>query len=222
MRDYLDFPFEIKASDVTEAGIFKGYASVFGGKADAYGDVIVEGAFKDTLAAGGRNGTGIAMCWQHDVHRPIGTWTSLVEDKKGLKVEGKLTMKSAFVRDEVYPLLCDGAIKGLSIGYDLRGGIAEWDEEKKTRYLKKVNLWEISPVTFPAQTRAGVQTIKAIEEARTERELEEALREAGLSRGSALYVVKLCRGGLRESAKRASLVDVLPKLREINNQLRAG
>ena len=56
---YIDVPFELKADDIEESGIFKGYGSVFGNK-DSHWDVVMPGAFTKTLLAGGRNKTGIA------------------------------------------------------------------------------------------------------------------------------------------------------------------
>ncbi|MCK5606772.1 HK97 family phage prohead protease, partial [Candidatus Pacearchaeota archaeon] len=60
--------------DGDEAGVFTGYGSTFGGKPDSYGDIVVAGAFRNTLAKGGRNGNGVAMLWQHEMHNPIGIW----------------------------------------------------------------------------------------------------------------------------------------------------
>ena len=136
-KQFLDMPFEIKAEDVEESGLFKGYAATFGGKPDAHGDIVLPGAFTKTLAKGGRNRTGIAMLWQHRTDEPIGTWPELVEDKKGLKVTGQL-IREVPTGDKVYYLLKKGAVKHLSMGYDTI--IDEMDNKKKVRYLKEVDL----------------------------------------------------------------------------------
>lgn len=204
MKNYLikEFPLEIKAEDITEEGIFMGYASTFGGKPDSYGDVIRQGAFKETLKKGGRNGTGIALLWQHDSSKPIGIWTEIVENSRGLKVTGKLNLDVQLGK-EAYSLMKMGAVKGLSIGFtpaiDDKGELLEdayeWDSKKRIRYLNKVDLWEISTVTFPANTRANVTDVKnAIENAKDERELEDALREVGgLSLSASKYIVGLIK-----------------------------
>jgi hypothetical protein len=70
----------------------------------------------------------------------------------------------------------------------------EWVEKangQSIRYLKKLDLWEISPVTFPANTRATITTVKDFEGCATERELEGKLRDAGLSRKAAEYIISL-------------------------------
>lgn len=191
-----DFSAEIKAEDIDDKGAFKGYASTFGGKPDLGGDVVVSGAFKRTLSQGGLAGFGIAMLYQHQMDKPIGTWTVIQEDKKGLRVEGQLITKS-FYGGESYELMKAGAIKGLSIGYRIPEGGSEYDEKKRIRYLKDIDLYEISPVTIPMNTRAQINQIKGILDAKTERELERALRDAGLSHKAALYIVSLSKKELK-------------------------
>jgi HK97 family phage prohead protease len=199
---------EVKADDISETGFFKAWGSTFGGKPDAHGDVVVKGAFKDTIAAGGRNGNGIAMLYQHNAREPIGVWTKLEEREKGLYVEGELILDVQRAK-ETYVLMRKGALKGLSIGYDfprLANGMRDpdsWETIEKgdsyVRYLKKLDLWEISPVTFPANIRANVITVKDFEDCKTEREWERVLRESGLSRSATQFIVKHIKPSLRES-----------------------
>ena len=222
---YLDFPFEVKAADIKEDGSFRGYASLFNRKPDAYGDIVSKGAFLDTIAKGGRNGTGVALLWQHDVKQIPGVWTSLREDSKGLVSEGRLAINTTLGKDthEILKLAAEvGTFKlGQSIGYDAIE--YEDDEKKKTRDLKKIELWEISLVTFPAKLGANVLTVKSIEGAETPRELEDLLREAGLSNSIAKYLVKLCRPSLREAGKigpveAGLLANVLASLTQTNDE----
>lgn len=219
---YHDVPFEIKAEDVADDGVFSGYGSTFGGKPDSYGDVIAPGAFTETIAKGGRNGTGIAMLWQHKSDEPIGVWRSIEQNKKGLKLEGQLAIKSTKGSD-AHELMKIGAIKGLSIGFDIAKDGFTINETTNIRTLKKLNLWEVSPVTFPANTRAQISTVKAIEEATTERELEAVLRDEGLSRRSAMALISKCKHFAlpRESAM-SNLLQCMKntnQLLEVNNSL---
>lgn len=203
MPEYLEVPFEVKAEDISEDGSFKGYASLFDKKPDAYRDLVAKGAFQGTIARGGRNGTGVAMLWQHKSDKVPGVWSKLYEDSKGLVSEGRLALKTSLGNDiyEIMRLAAEvGTFKmGQSIGYDAIE--YEVDEKKKIRTLKEVELWEISLVTFPAKLGASVLTVKSIEDAKTERELETVLREAGLSKTMAQYLVKLCKPSLREAGK---------------------
>jgi HK97 family phage prohead protease len=210
MQTKKTLPFEIKAEDINEDGTFEGYASTFGGTPDSYGDVIVEGAFAKTLARGGRNKNGIAMLWQHDSSEPIGIWLEHVENRKGLKVKGKLEIESDFGK-RVYGLLKMGAVKGLSIGWDyprdkngkIIEGAREYNDKKKINYIKEVELWEISPVTFAANIRADITKVKGyIEKATNEQELEHALRdECNMSNSAAKYIVSLCKDNLLTRCK---------------------
>ena len=213
---YINVPFE--KADIQDSGIFTGYGSTFGGKPDSYGDIIAPGAFTGSIAKNGRGGMGIAMLYQHDHTQPIGTWTSIAQDKKGLAVEGQLVMEVQQAR-ETHALLKAGALKGLSIGFDLprdeNGKVdadaIEINEKKKTQLLKIIDLWEISPVTFAANTRARVTGVKNLEDAKTVRELEKSLRDSGLSKSEAVYLASLCRTGLRDSGE-GEIEDLLKTL----------
>jgi uncharacterized protein len=204
MNRYFEVPFH--KDSVEESGKFTGYGSVFGGKADSYGDIIAHGAFGKSVLSGGRNGTGVAMLWQHNSDQPIGVWEEIYEDNKGLKMTGQLAIETQMGHD-AYILMKMGALKGLSIGWDLprdsKGKPTkesfELDEKSRTRTLKMIDLWEVSPVTFPAQTRARITGVKSIEEAQDERELECALRDLGLSKTQAVWISNMCKPSLRES-----------------------
>ena len=187
--------FHYDFKQVSAEGEFEGYGSLFDNEKDSYGDIIAKGCFSRTLQEGGRNKNGVAMLYQHDPKLIPGAWTSIEEDSLGLRVKGKLA--NTQLGKECHELLKLGALKGLSIGYNpVRWEI---DEEKDCRTLKEVDLWEISLVTFPAKIPATITSVKQIEEARTERDLENVLRESGLSKSASQYLVKLCKGNLRES-----------------------
>jgi hypothetical protein len=196
--DKLDFTLEIKQEDVKENGVFTGYASTFGGEPDSYGDVVENGAFKSSIGNGGRNRNGISLLWQHDHKQPIGVWQQLVEDSRGLAVQGQLALDVQLGK-EAHSLMKIGAVKGLSIGYDTVD--YEYNQETKIRTLKEVNLWEISLVTFPANVHSSITGVKAFEEAQTIREFERALRDAGLSSRQAVYVISLCKDSFNESRR---------------------
>jgi len=220
-KTYLDVPFAVKADEIEESGLFRGYGSTFGGEPDSYRDVVLPGAFKKTIERGGRNGTGIALLYQHDSRDPIGIWEELVEDKKGLRVVGQL-IREIPSGDKAYHLLKKKAIRGLSIGYD--PVTYERNEEKNIRYLKEVDLWEISLVTFPANLGANVTGIKQLlQQAKTERELENALRDSGhFSKADAQHIISLCKHTLRDSRGNVSeegLLGILNSLKEVNSDI---
>lgn len=148
--DHKGFKFNLKQID--EQGIFEGYAAVFGNE-DLVGDIIEPGAFSKTL----QENPKMPILWQHNPAEPIGVTLAATEDGKGLRVQGQLNLETTRGR-EAYALLKQGALKGLSIGYDT---IKEaWDGT--IRRLKEIRLWEWSLVTFPANPMAQVEGIKSV------------------------------------------------------------
>lgn len=176
----LDRPFEVK--EVGTDGTFAGYGSVFG-ELDSYRDIVMPGAFAKSLKADfSAKNRKVPMLWQHDSYNPIGVYEVIREDTKGLYVEGHCNMEVQQGR-ECHALMKQGALTGLSIGYTTVQ--SEWDEKAISRKLIEVNLWEVSPVTFPAGDSARAQ-VKTLAEVGTLSELEDYLRDAyGVSRKEA-------------------------------------
>jgi uncharacterized protein len=73
-------------------------------------------------------------------------------------VRGQLNLKVAKAR-EVHALMRSGAVDGLSIGF--RTERSRKDEATGVRRLEKLDLWEISIVTFPMLPGARVAAVKA-------------------------------------------------------------
>jgi HK97 family phage prohead protease len=136
-------------------GVFEGYASLFG-EADLGRDVVMPGAFSDTLRK--RGATDVRLLWQHDPGPPIGRWLLIEEDRRGLRVRGKLNLAVERAR-EIHALMREGAVDGLSIGFRVERARAE--RPTGLRRLEKLDLWEISVVTFPMLPDARVETVKA-------------------------------------------------------------
>jgi HK97 family phage prohead protease len=170
------------AADDGTIGQVEGYGSVFDVE-DWYGHVIRKGAFAATLAKATAEGRQPAMLWQHRSSEPIGIWDELREDDHGLYVRGRLA-DTTQGRD-AYKLLGIGALDGLSIGYTT----SKWVIDEKTDIVEllEVDLWEVSPVTFPANERARITDVKSA--GPTERELERALRAGGCSRAAAKQIL---------------------------------
>lgn len=147
------FEFDIKT--VAEDGTFSGYASLFG-VTDLGGDVVQAGAFTKSLKS--KPAGKVKMLRGHDTSEPIGVWTSLVEDSRGLKATGQLILTTVKGR-ETYELLKAGALDGLSIGY--RTKKESYDRTKKVRLLNELELHEVSVVTFPMNTSATISRVKS-------------------------------------------------------------
>ena len=161
-------------ANVDASGVFEGYASLFG-VVDLGRDIVMPGAFRETIAR--RGASGVKMLWQHKASEPIGAWLAIEEDVRGLRVTGRLNLAVAKAR-EVLALMREGAVDGLSIGF--RAERSQRDASGLRR-LKKIDLWEISLVTFPMLPQARVTSLK-----RMERISPAILRERWLAAARAL------------------------------------
>lgn len=187
---------EIKfaAEEGDEARTFTGYGAVFG-NVDSYGDVIVKGAFKKSLADAKKTGNWPAMLMQHggwgmtsEDLTPIGIWTEMAEDEKGLLITGKLAETNR--ASEAYGLLKMSprpALNGLSIGYRARKFTLGTKPDEPRRMLEEIELVEVSLVTFPANPKARIGSVKS-GGGLTVRDAERALRDAGFSSSEAKAV----------------------------------
>jgi len=118
-----------------------GYASLWG-VADLNGDVTARGVFEDSLAKTGAG--GVRMLHQHESRAVVGVWDRMVEDERGLWVEGRIEDWSAEARYAA-ALTRAGALDGLSIGFRARKA----RRDGRLRVLSRAELWEVSLVTFP-------------------------------------------------------------------------
>lgn len=157
----------LSIKNITENGLFSGYASIFN-VIDKQNDLILPGAFKESL---GKN--KIRLLWQHDPGEPIGNIIDIYENDVGLYIVAHLLLgiKKA---EEAYLMLKAGTINGLSIGYIPKK--YDVDHESGARLLKQVELWEVSLVTFPANSKAQVIDVKS--QNYEEDMLKEAIKKA--------------------------------------------
>lgn len=183
----------------TKEGVFTGYGAIFN-NVDNGGDIIMPGAFAKSIK--NRDPKAVKMLWMHDSDDPIGYWTAIEEDQKGLKLTGQLllTLKKAV---EVFEMMQAGIIDSLSVGY--RTVKASYDEATSVRKLLELDLWEVSAVTFPMNDKAKIQTVKNIE-IPSRKQIEAALRHEGQfsnadARKAAAIVKKILRNGEDEPAE---------------------
>lgn len=173
---------EVRARDA-DAGVIEGYASVFGGPPDSYGDIIAPGAFKRTLAEHKSEGSTPAMLWCHKGDEPVGRWLELREDATGLFARGKLNLDTQAGR-ETHAHVKGGDVSGFSIGFVLpEGGRTRNSEGSWT--ITDLDLWEISVTPIPANRRARVNAVKSLQ---SKSELIDMLREGGLPKAAAARV----------------------------------
>lgn len=181
---FLATPFLEVKFDSGARGRFRGYGSTFG-NVDRGGDVCAPGCFADTIAEHKAAGTMPDMYWMHDSKEPVGDWIDWSEDAKGLVVEGQIWTgdRETECSRKAYNVACGTGLKGLSIGYKTKA--ASRDQKSGARRLEAVAVSELSIVGAQAMNpRATVQSIKSIfadGQVPSIRELEDMLRDAGMS-----------------------------------------
>lgn len=196
---------EVKFSDA-KPGEFECYMSIFGNE-DEGGDVVAPGAFKGTLASHKTAGTMPKMLLNHGsqggmfsadpmADLPIGIWRDISEDSKGLLSAGRLINLDTDRGRSIYGAVKEGALDGVSIGYRAKDYTLGAREGEPRRTLKAVDLIEASLVTFPMNKLATITNVKGALEF-DPREMEEALRDGGLSQRHAVMAVSIFRKMLR-------------------------
>ena len=123
------------------------YAAIFG-NIDSYNDIIVKGAFSNTLR---KEGKRVAVCWQHEMRRPIGKLTLIKEDETGLMVEFLISKSE----EEVAVKVEEGIITEMSIGYSTID--FEYNTKDGIRTIKEARLYEVSLVTRAANEDAKIK-----------------------------------------------------------------
>lgn len=151
---------EVKADK--DKRVIKGYAAIFGVR-DSDGDIIVKGAFLESIAKDfGAPGSGkpnrVKILAHHNGRDVIGRPSVLKEDDIGLYFEGKVSKTAK--GDEILELVADGVIEEMSFGFNTVDADYGEVDGQRVRYLKKLNLWEISPVTWGANQFTSVEQSK--------------------------------------------------------------
>ena len=158
MEERLYKSFELKSD---ENGIVEGYASTWTKTPDTYGDIVIKGAFKETLKKRKATGHPFPLCFNHDFDQIIGAVFEAEEDDYGLKIRASFLSTPA--AQEKRELVKEGIVWQFSFAYSVLGSEAPTEEEKKQgiyQKLTKLDLYEVSLVPVPANQTAIVTEIK--------------------------------------------------------------
>lgn len=224
--DHQQVGFEVKFAQDSADGTFKGYGSIFGNE-DHGGDMILKGAFAQTLRDWRAKSKLPKMLLQHGGFFsssdmvPIGRWTAMEEDSKGLAVEGKLIAMDTDIGKRVYAAMKEGELDGLSIGYRAKEFSYGTKPDEPNRTIKKLDLLEVSVVLFGMNDKALVEDVKSdIDGLRTLADCEKFLREAGhFSKKAATdFLSVAARIARREAGASKSLDRLLETMRSINGR----
>lgn len=157
--------FELKAGD---NGIVEGYASTWTKTPDSYGDIVIKGAFTETLKKKKATGHPFPLCFNHDFDQIIGAVTEAEEDDFGLKI--KASFLNTALAQEKRELVKEGIVWQFSFAYSVLGWEEPTEEERKQgifQKLTKLDLYEVSLVPVPANQTAIVTEVKNDSEVET-------------------------------------------------------
>ena len=229
-RIYIPFElveFETKSNGSKPKGWFKGYGSTFG-NVDLGKDVVLPGAFDQTVEEHKKSGTVPAMFYEHNTTEPVGDWLGMEVDKKGLLMEGQLWVDSGIPRaEQSYKMLGSKTGRGLSMGYNhIEPPI--YDDRKGIRQLTKLRVNEVSVTGRPMNQKCGIVSVKALLEDKkilTVREAEDWLRDAvGLSATEAKTFIAAVKSGAQAerdaSLERQKSIDsTLERIKTLRKQI---
>lgn len=150
---------------IDDQGIIEAFVSIFG-NVDAYNEVVDYGAFRESLATKLPKGV-----WSHDWSQPIAATLEArevpagdpmlpesIRQFGGLYIKGKLVLavqKAA----EALELIKEKVIDEFSIGYQEQ---EDYTEPDGPRHLKKLRLWEWSPVLVGANPLTELIGVKSV------------------------------------------------------------
>lgn len=160
-----NFAVEVKAGpdDGLKEGEFIAYASVFGNK-DSYGDVVMPGAFANTIAEWVKSGDTLPILFGHNMSDPdynIGGVVEASEDAVGLKVHAALDLECQKGL-QTYRLLKGRRIRQMSFAYDeIESGPGTHNGEPVWE-LRELKVYEVSVVTAGANQETEILAVKSI------------------------------------------------------------
>lgn len=162
---------EIKAvgsDDGLEEGQFRALIAVFN-VIDSYGDVVMPGAFTDSLQAWEQKGYNVPTIWSHqwgDIWSHIGYSVSNEETERGLVTVSQLDLENPTAA-QAYKLLKDRRITQFSFGFDVIE--AGWGtrksadgSEREVFELRKLELYETGPCLVGVNRETELQGIKGL------------------------------------------------------------
>lgn len=162
----VDVSLKAGPDDGLEEGQFTAYASVFGNK-DSYGDVVVKGAFADSLKAWEKSSNVLPLLFGHNFSDPdynLGSVIDAKEDDHGLKVTAQLDLESPKAA-QVYRLLKGRRISQMSFAYDIEEAESVTKNEEHVYELRKLKIHEVSVVPLGANQETEILAVKSNAEA---------------------------------------------------------
>ena len=168
---YLNSAFETKAVKKGSKSLkIAGYANTTA--KDRAGDVVTAAAWAKGVENYRRNPV---LLYQHKHDCPIGRVDNIRVDRKGIFVEGSIS-EAAEKTHGVQTLIKDGALKSFSVGFRVKDG--KYNREDDSMTITDVELLEISVVSVPCNQDSLFSIRKSFDNDEEFNEFKKSLKEA--------------------------------------------
>ena len=157
---------ELRIADSDGGSVIEGHAAVFDSWSETLGgifpfkEIVRKGAFNESIGK-----DDIRALFNHDPNYVLGRnragTLELVEDEVGLRV--RITPPDTSWARDLQASIRRGDITQMSIGFIVEEDKWSTENGMDTREIRKVQLFDVSPVTFPAYTATDVG-VRAMEE----------------------------------------------------------
>lgn len=217
-REFQKRDLNFRAS-VNDEGIFEGYLSTYG-DVDSYGTYFISGAWDKSIERF-NSGEVIPVLWSHDRSKPIGKFTELKSDEKGLWGRGKLTLEDPQAKI-AYAHMKDGSVMGLSVGFEMDYNNVMYNRALDAFGIAEADLFECSVVVFPANTNAKITNFKSQNHDHGENKMEGSIAETIEKMNAAIENLRTAQTAQTDaeiSKRDAEISDLKKQIAQLSNPI---
>ena len=217
-REFQKRDLNFRAS-VNDEGIFEGYLSTYG-DVDSYGTYFISGAWDKSIERF-NSGEVIPVLWSHDRSKPIGKFTELKSDEKGLWGRGKLTLEDPQAKI-AYAHMKDGSVMGLSVGFEMDYDNVIYNRMLDALGIAEADLFECSVVVFPANSNAKITNFKSQNHDHGENKMEGSIAETIEKMNAAIENLRTAQTAQNDaeiSKRDAEISDLKKQIAQLSNPI---
>ena len=217
-REFQKRDLNFRAS-VNDEGIFEGYLSTYD-DVDSYGTYFMPGAWDRSIERF-NSGEVIPVLWSHDRSKPIGKFTELKSDDKGLWGRGKLTLEDPQAKI-AYAHMKDGSVMGLSVGFEMDYDNVIYNRLLDALGIAEADLFECSVVVFPANTNAKITNFKSQNHDHGENKMEGSISETIEKMNAAIENLRTAQTAQNDaeiSKRDAEISDLKKQIAQLSNPI---
>ena len=206
-------------ASVNDEGIFEGYLSTYG-DVDSYRTYFMPGAWDKSIERF-NSGEVIPVLWSHDRSKPIGKFTELKSDDKGLWGRGKLTMEDPQAKI-AYAHMKDGSVMGLSVGFELDYDNVIYNKMLDALGIAEADLFECSVTVFPANTNAKITNFKSQNHDHGENKMEGSIAETIEKMNAAIENLRTAQNAQNDaeiSKRDAEIASLKTQIAQLSNPI---